>query len=352
VCATTGSLVNFGQEPSALGTKVSFFEVVPGEWRPKYRVPRKIQASGYTYFADFAVTPKWFVLAKPPLQSDGFAAAMGKRMPEVLSFDPSGGAELIFVGRDKQANQEVSVPIDGLVCEGFVNAHELDGGRVVVDVVAADRWDPDRPLWETEDPVAGPRTRLVRYEVDLAKATYTQKTVFDRHLGFATVNPQVVGKAHRYAFAAVGHEAIGAGPLAGVAKTDVESGEADVWVPERTAFGGQPVFVPREGREGEDDGYLLTLVLDGAARRSEVVVLDARKVSAGPVCRIPLEAPLPHGLAACWAPDYAPDEETMERKFVLLRMYSKKTATWNAVNTSMSMIGTNPFFEKQGGKMR
>ena len=44
-----------------------------------------------------------------------------------------------------------------------------DGGRVVVDLVAAERWDLGKvdagPRWEVQDPTQAPKRSLVRYEV-------------------------------------------------------------------------------------------------------------------------------------------------------------------------------------------
>ena len=55
---------------------------------------------------------------------DGIGAAFGKTFSEVLDFDPSGKGELIFATRLRRDEQEVTVPVDALVCEEFANAFE------------------------------------------------------------------------------------------------------------------------------------------------------------------------------------------------------------------------------------
>jgi len=303
------------------------------------------------------VTPRWFILGAPAVTADGFGATMGKKMPEVLKADPSGVSQLIFTSRSKEADKEVVVPIDCISCEEFANAFELDDGRVILDIVAADRWDAgvsddSRPHWEVEDPSQRPRRRLVRYEVDLSTKTYTSRELCGWHMGFTSVSKSVVGKRHRYIFGAVTHGSDVVGPMAGVAKVDTDSGEVDSWVPGPMEFGGEPLLVPREGAEDEDDAWLITVVFDGAAERSDVVVLDARNVSQGPVCRFPLQKPVPHGLRSTWAEGMTYTSAEMKRKFVLLRMFNKKAGKWNASESSFSMIAKNPFFAKQGIKMR
>mmetsp|Transcript_44552 Transcript_44552/g.123404 ORF Transcript_44552/g.123404 Transcript_44552/m.123404 type:complete len:654 (-) Transcript_44552:62-2023(-) len=366
VCATTGRLVNFAQAASPLGTTLTLFEFAPG-WKPRYKFPRSFNVGGYTHFGDFAITPRWFVLPRLPLKADGIAAAMGKSFTDVLQEDAGGTTEFIFATRDKGGQtagrgggKEVTVPVDSVFCTEFANAYETEDGRVVADIVAADGWrfgpdsrgDGERPLWEVEDPSARPRTRLVRYEVDPATKAWSKRELCDVHMGHASVNPTVCGKPHRYVFCAVSHADAASGPFAGVAKIDVQSGAVDAWRPGPTEFGSEPLFVPRAAAEAEDDGYLLTTVVDGAAGRSDMVILDARRVSQGPICRFALQGFVPAGLRACWAEGLSFTEEDMKRKMVLLRMFKKKSTQWNAMNSSFSMLAGGAFFQKQGTAMR
>jgi len=213
--------------------------------------------------------------------------------------------------------------------------------------------DSSRPLWEQENPAGWPRRQLVRYEVDLQAKTWTKRICCERHIGLTSVNPSVSGLQHRYVFCAVGHSETGAGPMAGLGKIDMHSSTNDVdcWVPKSTEFSCQPVFVPREGSVEEDDGYLLSVLFDGESQRTEVVVLDARCVSQGPVCRIPLKTALPHGFRGCWAQGLTYTTEELKRKMVLLRMYERKSKQWNASDSSFGLLG-GASGGKQGTKMR
>jgi len=359
ICASTNTLTNFSETPGTLGTKLRFFEFTDGKWKPRYRVARNARVSGFTSFADFAVTKKWYVLARPPVKVDSIGAALGKSALEVLSHDPEGAGELIFVMRDKQGS-EITIPVDNFVCEEFANAFEREDGKIVLDCLAADRWDPhlprddsSTPLWEQDNPSGWPRRQLVRYEVDLKAQTWTKSPYCERHIGWTSVNPSVSGLQHRYVFCAVGHSATGVGPMAGIGKIDMDSSTNDIdcWVPNSTEFGCQPVFVPREGGVEEDDGYLLSVLFDGDAQRTEVVVLDARNVSQGPICRIPLKEALPHGFSGCWAQGLTYTPEELQRKLVLRRMYERKSKEWNASNSNFGMLSSNTS-SKQGTKMR
>lgn len=353
VCGTEQCLTFITQTPSALSTAVSYVEFAPGAWRPRYPNARKIDVGGYTRFSDFAITPKWFILCKPPLRVDGLGAAFGKTFSEVLDYDPAGTSELIFATRLKRDEAEIVIPVDNLVCEEFVNAYE-DGNRVILDMIAADRWDgkatEGRPKWEEADESTWPKLRLVRYEVDLASQTWTKtEGPVQKNLCFTSVNTTMNGKKHRYIFGAVSQA--DAGPASGVVKVDMETGTVDEWLLEASEFCGEPLFISKEDGE-EDGGYLVTVTFNGEKNSSDVVVLDAKSVSQGPICRFSLEKPMPHGRRACWVPQvtFTPDE--MKRKTTLMRMFAKKSSEWSAVDLGFSAIGSQALFQKQGTKMR
>lgn len=65
---------------------------------------------------------------------------------------------------------------------------------------------------------------------------------------------------------------------------------------------GEPVFVPRPGGVDEDDGWLLVMVYRAATDTSDVVILDARAIDAGPVATVHLPRRVPAGFHGAWVP--------------------------------------------------
>jgi beta,beta-carotene 9',10'-dioxygenase len=59
-----------------------------------------------------------------------------------------------------------------------------------------------------------------------------------------------------------------------IVKADVEERRSTVWA-EDGCFPGEPVFVAAPGAEAEDDGVLLSVVLDGERGASFLLVLEA-----------------------------------------------------------------------------
>jgi all-trans-8'-apo-beta-carotenal 15,15'-oxygenase len=65
---------------------------------------------------------------------------------------------------------------------------------------------------------------------------------------------------------------------------------------------GEPLFVPRPQGQGEDDGWLIGVLYAGDRQCCDVVILDGRDLSAGPVARLRLPHHIPYGLHGSFVP--------------------------------------------------
>ncbi len=54
----------------------------------------------------------------------------------------------------------------------------------------------------------------------------------------------------------------------------------------------------------EDDGWILSVGFDAELQRSEVVLLDAADIEAGPIAVLPLASPVGYGIHGTWVPAY------------------------------------------------
>ncbi|HLF31719.1 MAG TPA: carotenoid oxygenase family protein [Xanthomonadales bacterium] len=188
----------------------------------------------------------------------------------------------------------------------WLNAWE-DGDEVVLDG------------YFQEDPVPGPyrgappelermlafldqdllKPRLHRWRFNLKTGQTTEQRLDDRTLEFGTINQRFGGRRNRYCYSAVPKS--GWFLFTGAAKHDLDTGKFSSvgFGPER--YGSEPAFAPRLGATEEDDGYLVTFVSDLKLDRSECLLLDARDLEAGPVCRVLLPHRICSGTHATWA---------------------------------------------------
>jgi carotenoid cleavage dioxygenase len=87
----------------------------------------------------------------------------------------------------------------------------------------------------------------------------------------------------------------------GYVKTDLQTGESWEYNLGPGQYASETPFAPRAGATSEDDGYLISFIIDENTGGSQCVILDARRIQDGPICRIALPHKLSSGTHACWA---------------------------------------------------
>jgi carotenoid cleavage dioxygenase len=84
---------------------------------------------------------------------------------------------------------------------------------------------------------------------------------------------------------------------------DTSTGKADTWFAGDTSSTQEPVFAPRSATAPEGEGYVLGIVNRRAENRSDLVILDAQRMSDGPVATVKIPVRLKYGIHGNWVPD-------------------------------------------------
>jgi carotenoid cleavage dioxygenase len=148
----------------------------------------------------------------------------------------------------------------------------------------------------------GPPPRLHRWTINTAGSSlsFRDETRTDRVADLPTIDRRYTGRAYRYGWRVEVRDDPDTVDMAGVVRDDARTGREQRWVPPRHVSSGEWLFVPTGKDEG--DGFVLSYVHDRRADRSELVVLDARDVAAGPLARVTLPQRVPYGFHATWVP--------------------------------------------------
>lgn len=85
-----------------------------------------------------------------------------------------------------------------------------------------------------------------------------------------------------------------------IVKYDNRTGARTLWHAGADGHVGEAVFAPDPDGAAEDDGWLVCAVYDSARDHSEVVVIDAHDVEAGPIARVQIPQRMPFGFHANW----------------------------------------------------
>ena len=143
------------------------------------------------------------------------------------------------------------------------------------------------------------QSKLHRWRFNLKTGETTEEHLDDRILEFGSFNQQYAGSKTRYLYSTWTKP--GWFLFSGIVKHDFESGESWSLPFGEERYGSEAPFAPRVNAKDEDDGYLVSFITDMKENRSECILVDAKDIEAGPVCRIILPHRICSGTHATWA---------------------------------------------------
>jgi carotenoid cleavage dioxygenase len=243
---------------------------------------------------DFAVTRDHVVIPVLPL-TGSLQRAMGGK--PVFAWEPEKGGQLAVMRRDQGVAglRWITAP------KGYVfhvmNAFD-EGDNIIVDVMRY----ASAPLFPNADGTRGENAAayLVRWTIDLASGSVTETPLDDRSGEFPRFDERLSGLPYRHGWF-VG-QSLRPGDFRSniIAHIDLETGaRADWTVPEGDAV-SEAVFTPASADAPEGEGWLTAVVYRAQLNISELVVLDAQDVAAGPVASAKLPRRVPFGFHGNW----------------------------------------------------
>lgn len=257
-------------------------------------------------YHDLALTEQYTVLMHFPMRWDLDKIKQGKRRVRFHKDEP---ARFGILPRHGGSSDVRWFEAETCYCYHVVNAWEEtnERGEELVHLLACriDSPIPDKPR-EEDAPI--PRLFFLRLEPYLHQWTFnlTTGTTSERRLDdvpteFPRMNDALFGTKARYAW----HPRVKMGKTLlfdGCIRYDLDRGTSTQFTWGEHRIGTETVFAPRPGAKAEDDGWIMTFVTDLSTDKSELVVLDAAQVEAGPIARVMLPRRVPFGFHAHWAP--------------------------------------------------
>ncbi len=252
------------------------------------------------YLHSFGLTRRFVVIVSQPFNFNLGKFLGPDRGPIITNYEwqPDEPTRIILVDR-RRGGVVRTVETDAFFAFHHINAYERDG-KVIVDVCAHKDAGVIDALYLKKIRKGNkvPQARYRRFEIKLSNGRMSQRNLIGPHIELPQKNyDRVNGRPYRYAYG-VGVKKGSSTFIDQLVKADVKKGEAKIWR-ERGVYPGEPVFVARPGARAEDDGVILSVVLDGIRRRSGLLVLDARNMEEIARASVPHHIPFGfHGLYA------------------------------------------------------
>ncbi|WP_101790813.1 carotenoid oxygenase family protein [Nonomuraea indica] len=245
---------------------------------------------------DMAITENHAILMDLPLYQDLDAARQGRYK---LTFDRELPARFGVIPR--RGHQVRWFEARPCYIYHVVNAWE-EGEEIVMDVCRVSRPAPHGGGSPLTRMIAYLKldARMYRYRFDLRTGRTSEEYVDGNHnTEFPSIDARSTGYRTRYAYNVSVADAE-TNLFDGLVRYDNVTGTKETYSYGPGVYGSEAPFAPRDGSTGEDDGYLVTFATDSAAGRSEVQILDASRISDGPVARVLLPQRVPLGFHATW----------------------------------------------------
>ena len=308
--ATTGDYFNvnleFGRTP-----KYRAFQVEAGG---ATKILATITSAPPAYFHSFFLTENYLVLYVPATTygKGGISISMERNVLDAIEpFDKSRHCHWYVV--DRRNNQGVVAEFRSRAAFFFhsVNAFEEDG-HIFCDLVEypttdtvfsmyydvlLNRHGSTSNFWAKGSRMTDAMARLVRYALPTRQTPKSTSwlsgwanaagypspeevlSIPAPHIGeLPTINPSYHCRKHRFVYSLPSR---GLSTLFDtIAKTDTVTRDLVMWNGPAGHTPGEPIFVARPGRDlDEDDGVLLSVVLDGANKISYLLCLDAKTMT-------------------------------------------------------------------------
>lgn len=244
------------------------------------RLIARLPVAKPSYQHSFAITEHYIILLESPLRVN----------PLNLRFSPCPYIDA-YRWQTKQHSLAWIIDRDS---GKIIQRHELEA---CFHFHIANAWEEgnhlhiDLPLYEDAGIIEGlrldalrakhelPPSRLCRLNLPLKKGSASREILSPAVVELPRLHPSLVGRRHSTAFFATSQNGVF---LDSIMRWHNDEGMSHLWQSEG-CFPGEPLFVPRPRNAGggkrDDDGLVLTMVLDTQKERSFIAVLDGHDLN-------------------------------------------------------------------------
>jgi carotenoid cleavage dioxygenase len=308
-----GELLTFGSQAKGEGsTDVAYYCF---DKNGKKLVERWFNAPYASIVHDLAFTRDWVIIPIMPATVDVERLRAGGA---TYLWEPEKGNHIAVFRRDGTGDIRW-IKTTASYAFHVVNSYQ-DGERLIIDVMDA----PEFPMWWPRPEQAAALksgaikrdnfvAQLTRWTVDLsniesASNQLKREVLHPWEAEMPRIDDRFAGMPYRYAVYGVDDPGY---PIAhnmaelgvnhnSIGWWDHEERKLQTWYTGKGSSVGEPIFVPRSPDVPEGDGFVIAVVQRLTERRSEVVILDTRAFSAGPVATIHAPHRLKNAIHHAW----------------------------------------------------
>lgn len=312
--AKAGVIYAFGMERTKIpfAPSVELFKLSPSGEIQGRRVD--VPTDGYPFLHDIVDVGEFLVVPLAPIETDIMGIFTGKKTPkDAISWNGNKKSELVIVPKamlddDRGGHEMIRIPLDACAAFHFASGKQEGNHLSFVAVVHDDFLATLNAMSELVrgQPTTPNSGRLMRFDVDLETKQVTTKPMSSKDipLEFPVIDTRKEGNAGPSIWVVAG---LGDSPFPNMYQRyhrDRTDGAVDSYTFEGS-YVQEGVFIPKDGSDpASEEGYLSGVVFtpDDDGGHSDLVLLDAQRLSDGPIARMRLPEVIPFGLHGTWVP--------------------------------------------------
>ena len=295
----TGEMLFFGYNADGLISEHLSFHVA--DKKGKLIRSERFKAPYAAMVHDFMVTREHVIFPIMPLTGSMDRFATGE---PIYAWEPSKDVHIGIMPRSGTTSDIRWFKGDPVYVFHAMNSH-TDGDKVICDVCEF----AEAPLFpQLDGTLPDPKkavARLTRWTFDLSQNSddFKSERLDDTVCEFPRLDDRYAMSQYRYGYMACNSQAADkVGGFDGLGRVDHQTGKIETYHVGDARATNEPVFVPRTEDAAEGDGFLMANIYDANRKASQLVILDAQNVAAGPIATAYLDHRIPYGFHGNWAP--------------------------------------------------
>lgn len=230
------------------------------------------------YMHSFALTEHYVILAEFPFVVNPLDLMQSKK-PFIFNYKWQPERGTVFLVIERSTGNVTKIKGEPFFAFHHVNAFDKEG-KIYMDIVTHPNADVMNVIsydGKKEKNGKSEKTKLERFTITMDSKIISRQTLFSESIEMPRVPAEKTAHEYRYAYVvdySFPNSLKDSRPLY---KVDTLSKSAKSWS-EEGCFPGEPIFVSRPGSQEEDDGVVLSLVLDFARQQSFLLILDAKEM--------------------------------------------------------------------------
>ncbi|MCB1646395.1 MAG: carotenoid oxygenase family protein [Pseudomonadales bacterium] len=249
---------------------------------------------------DFIVTRDYVIFPIMPLTASLDRALAGK---PAFAWEEDKPSMIGIMPRDGEP--EDIRWFEGDPCYVFHPMNAWNDGATIYCDVSQYRAAPlfPRPDGSRVDPALAV-AHLTRWTIDMSANTNSYRTeqLDDSPCEFGRLDERFAGLSYRYGYMLCGDRNMQGQGYTQIATVDHQTGninKLDLGIGQLVS---EAIFVAASEQAAEGEGYLLSVVHDGATDKSRLIILDAKNIGTGPLATAHLDHRVPLGFHGNWKP--------------------------------------------------